>query len=309
MNSCSHRKWRENSCIRYRGENHPHECHPLNKTNMQNDGILWQTRFSHLSQVLREGWVGGVDLSLCSSVLNPCCKVGRKLGKGKASRCFIMVRTAVSFSGWLKHPHSRVTTTWAMWGWAGPRGVCALCTPGLCEQGLHNPGQTLSPSEEQDEAAVVRAVWTAVSWRQARPLFLIPCCPQTQSDSQPGTAGPLTSGFFPGEDVMGWVWQHQTTSACPAAPSLPLPLPRKGLAGFFANVSFLKMTWPFILSISRHHCETEGWEGSCGHSVWLPAAVVSHRDLKWAQWHLLQSSHTRSHESPCKILKQTWRPQ
>lgn len=209
MKSCSHRKWRENSCIRHRGENHLHECQSSFEQNKQ---AKWShpvtNRFSHLSQVLREGWVGGVDLSLCIFVLNPCCKVGRKMGKGKASRCFIMFRTAVSFSGWLKHLHGRVTTAWAIWGWAGPRGVCARCTPGLCDEGLHNPGQTFYPSEERGEAAVVRAVWIAVSWRQARPSLLIPCCPQTQSDSQPGTAGRLALGFTSGDDAMGWVWQN-----------------------------------------------------------------------------------------------------
>lgn len=68
-------------------------------------------------------WIGGMVFSLPISGLNPCCEAGKKLGKGKASMCFILFRPPVSFSGCLKHWHGRTTSAWAIWGWDGPRGL------------------------------------------------------------------------------------------------------------------------------------------------------------------------------------------
>lgn len=66
-----------------------------------------------------------MDLSLPISGLNPCYEVEKKSGKGKASRCFIMFRPPVSFSGWLKYLAQQIHCCFSDLGLGWPGAVHA----------------------------------------------------------------------------------------------------------------------------------------------------------------------------------------
>lgn len=241
MNSCSCRKWKENSCIRYRGENHLHECHSLNKTNKQTSRMMAsgdKLDFPIWAECWGRVWAGEVDLSLPIAGLNPCYEVGKKSGKGKASRCFIMFRPPVSFSGWLKYLaqqiHCCLSDLGLGWPWGCPCQGCAT-------RGCTTWTRQLPP----EQSGVKQMLWELAGWQEA------------EGKADPHFPSPAAPGHNPAPDLAPWLLSHRGSplkrtcctglgmqwddcgkTRAPAAPSYPLPLPSKCLVGFLQTPLF-----------------------------------------------------------------------